>query len=62
MKTMDLCGAWSGKCILKDKTDFNFDATVPGSAINDLIKAKKLPNDIFWRDNANTVSEYEKCN
>jgi hypothetical protein len=32
MKTIDLCGAWSGKCILKDKTSFDFDGTVPGSA------------------------------
>ena len=62
MESIDLCGRWDAECLLGNENKFNFTGNVPGSALNDLIKAKKLPNDIFWRDNANTVSEYEKCN
>ena len=62
MKTIDLCGKWEGKCILPDGSSFDFIGNIPGSAINDLIFAEKLPKDIFWRDNADSVSEYEKCN
>ena len=61
MKTIDLCGTWSGKCILKDKTDFDFDGTVPGSAINDLINAGRLPKEIFFGNNADKVLDFESA-
>lgn len=62
MQVIDLCGQWDAECLFDDHNKFNFWGTVPGSAIHDLIRAKKLPRDIFWRDHANAVSEYEKCN
>ena len=62
MKCIDLCGQWDAECLLGNESKFRFTGDVPGSAINDLIKSKKLPDDIFWRDNASAVSEYEKCN
>ena len=61
MKTIDLCGAWSGKCIFKDRADFEFVGAVPGCAINDLINANCLPRDIFWRNNADAVIGFEAC-
>ena len=61
MKRIDLCGDWTGKCIFPDKRDFEFDGAVPGSAIFDLINAERLPRDIFWRDNADAVAEFEPC-
>lgn len=61
MKTIDLCGAWSGKCIGQDGTAFDFSGTVPGSAIHDLIGAGHLPEDIFRRDNAEAVRAFEDC-
>lgn len=62
MRVIDLCGQWDAECLLGNETKFQFTGNVPGSALDDLVKAKKLPDDIFWRDNVNTVSEYEKCN
>lgn len=61
MKTINLCGAWSGKCIFKDRSEFEFVGSVPGSAINDLIGADRLPKDIFWRDNADAILKFEDC-
>lgn len=61
MKIIDLCGQWEATCVFPDKKDFAFVGTVPGSAIHDLIQAKKLPCDLFWRDHADAVSEFEKC-
>ena len=62
MRIIDLCGQWNVECLLGEGSKFDFSGNVPGSAVNDLINAKKLPEDIFWRDNAEAVSEYEKCN
>ena len=59
MKTIDLCGVWSGKCIGQDGTTFDFSGTVPGSAIRDLIYAGRLSEDIFYRDNAEMVQAFE---
>lgn len=60
MIKISLNGAWKGRCILSESSCFDFEGSVPGCAINDLIKAGKLPEDIFWRDNAKSVCEYEK--
>ena len=58
MKTINLSGVWQGECILPDKSTFAFVGSVPGSAINDLVNAGRLPNDLFWRDNADAVVEF----
>ena len=50
-----------GRAFFSDKSEFDFDSQIPGSAINDLIGAGKLPKDIFWRDNADKVREFEGC-
>ena len=63
MKKIDLCGAWQAACIFSEtEKNFDFVGHVPGSAINDLIGACKLPQDIFWRDHADAVLEFEKRN
>ncbi len=59
MLNTNLNGAWEGRCIISETDSFGFEGTVPGSAINDLIKAGKLPEDLFWRDNADKVTEFE---
>ena len=61
MKKLNLCGVWAGQCISPDN-NFEFAGNIPGSAINDLICAGHLPKDIFWRDNADSVLKFEKCN
>ena len=61
MRSTDLCGAWNGECIFPDNSRYEFVGTVPGSAINDLINAAQLPEDIFWRDNADAVLRFENC-
>lgn len=60
MERISLNGPWEGSCI-SDKESFCFSATVPGSSIKDLIDCGRLPADIFWRDNAKSVADYENC-
>ena len=62
MRVIDLCGQWNAECFFDENKKFDFVGNVPGSAINDLVHSEKLQKDIFWRDNVNKVSEYEKCN
>jgi beta-mannosidase len=62
MRVIDLCGQWDAECLFDANNKFDFAGNVPGSAINDLINAKKLPENIFWRDHADAVLDYEKCN
>ena len=59
MKRIILSGAWAGRCITGENEGFDYGATVPGCAISDFIKAGRLPEDLFWRDNADKVVEYE---
>ena len=61
MKVIDLCGEWEGRVIFTDKSCVVYRATVPGCAINDLISASLLPKDIFYRDNAEAVKDFESC-
>ena len=61
MRVIDLCGEWKARCVFTDKKKFEFTGKVPGSAVNDLINANRLPKNIFWRDNADSVLEFEKC-
>ena len=61
MKKISLNGNWCGKCISETGNSFEFIGEVPGSSINDLINAGKLPDDIFYGRNADTVKEFENC-
>ena len=61
MENISLNGAWIGKCIPPQAEAFDFSASVPGSAINDLINAGRLPRDIFRGKNADAVSQFEDC-
>ena len=61
MNTLDLCGKWLGECIFPNAGKIHFSATVPGSSIHDLIGAGHLPRDIFFRDNADSVTDFERC-
>ena len=60
MRKISLNGQWRGKCI-SESTGFDLALSVPGSSINDLIRAGRLPEDIFYRDNASRVAEFERC-
>ena len=62
MNILSLSGIWQGRCIRPDGTSFAMEASVPGSSIADLIRAGRLPADLYWRDNAEAVLEYENCN
>jgi len=61
MTTFSLHGIWQGRCIRPDGTSFAMDASVPGSSVADLIRAGRLPADLYRRDNAEAVLEYENC-
>jgi len=61
MNAFSLDGAWQGRCIFPGGESFFFDAQVPGSSLSDLIRAGRLPEDLFWRDRADAVSAYERC-
>ena len=61
MKKIDLCGEWLGKCLPKDSEQFEYTGVVPGCAIADLVRAQRLPSDLFWEKNADSVTEYENC-
>ena len=59
MNIISLNGKWQGKCFTEEKTlDFSFDGTVPGCAHTDL-KGIKIPDDIFYRDNADKCTWIE---
>ena len=60
MEYLSLNGAWSAICHMEDGTSFNLEGFVPGSSIHDLVNAGKLPKDLFWRDNADTVQAFER--
>ena len=60
MEYLSLNGAWQAFCRMPDGTGFDLQSRVPGSSIHDLINAGKLPKDLFWRDNADTVQTFER--
>ncbi len=62
MKRINLCTDWAGMCIREDGTSFFFDASLPGSAIRDLLRAGHLPSDLFYGKNAEAVRDFEACN
>lgn len=62
MKRTLLNSGWQAACIMPDGARITMTAaSVPGSSINDMIKSGLLPGDIFYRDNADAVAEYERC-
>ena len=46
---------------MPDSATFTMNGQVPGCSISDLIRAGKLPEDLFWRDNADAVQVFERC-
>ena len=56
---IDLNGSWDGVCY-RDGESFSFAGTVPGCAHTDL-KGVKLPDDLFYRDNADSCQWLERC-
>lgn len=60
MEYLSLNGSWHAVCHMQDGTGFELEGLVPGSSINDLTKAGKLPKDLFWRDNADAVQAFER--
>lgn len=61
MKIISLCGAWCAVCHTPSGETLAMTGSVPGSAIADHIRAGHLPQDIFYRDNAEAVRRYECC-
>lgn len=58
MERINLNGLWQGICV--QKPEISFIGTVPGSVLGDLISSGLCCDDIFYRDNAESVQEYEK--
>ncbi|MBR6766806.1 MAG: hypothetical protein IKM02_02520 [Clostridia bacterium] len=61
MKQLSLNGIWNCECIMPDGTRFSMEGAVPGCSISDLVRAGKLPGDLFWRGNADAVLSFENC-
>ncbi len=57
MREISLNGKWIGECV----GEFNFIGEVPGSTINDLVSAGKLPKNLLSDNNADKVLDYENC-
>ncbi len=61
-----LTGAWQVSSLPNDLLGIyeplQFEGNVPGSTLNDLIRAGIAVGDVFWRDNAETVQKYENYN
>ncbi len=60
-KTVDLSGEWQVIGTSLDNKKIELTGTVPGSALNDIVKnnIKKADGGIFYRDNDKLFSEYE---
>lgn len=56
-RNISLNGSWKGCCVGK----FDFNATVPGCTITDLIANGYLPEDLLVGKNADLVLPYETC-
>ena len=57
--TISLNGQWQGICY-RDGEEFSFTGTVPGCVHTDL-QGSKLPEDLFYRDNAELCQWIETC-
>ena len=62
MEYVSLNGRWESLCYMPDGTSFAMVGQVPGCSIQDLVTSGKLPSDLFWRDNADAVQSFERCN
>lgn len=60
MNQISLNGQWNATCYPKDGEAFFFSAAVPGCAHTDL-QGSKLPEDLFYRDNADSCQWIENC-
>lgn len=56
-RSISLNGSWKGRCVGK----FDFNATVPGCTITDLIANGYLPEDLLVGKNADLALPYETC-
>lgn len=62
MKRISLNGCWQGECFEADGTKkFDFIGNVPGCVHTDLA-GKHIPEDIFYRNNADECQWIENCN
>ena len=63
MKRIYLNGVWKAESLpTGTQKKLVFDARVPGCVLNDLIHAGLAGKNVFWRDNAEQVQEYENYN
>jgi len=62
MERILLNGEWLATGISPDGSKINIKGTVPGSALNDVLKDIPEPDapDVFWRDNTKLYQKYEK--
>lgn len=61
MEYLSLNGHWDAVCHMQDGSVFLLDGQVPGCTINDLVRAGKLPENLFWRNHADQVQNFERC-
>ncbi len=70
VRSLSLCGEWNVRAVKNELLSdhvaewevLDFKGSVPGSTINDLIRAGIAGEDVFWRDNAEGVQKYENYN
>jgi len=56
-RSISLNGSWKGYCVGR----FDFNATVPGCTITDLMANGRLPKDLLAQKNADLAGAYECC-
>ena len=54
-----LNGAWNVVGTSLDGNKIEIKGNVPGSALNDVLLAENMEEDVFWRDNAEKYKKYE---
>lgn len=60
---VNINGDWDVKSLPEaGQKEINFKAKVPGCVIEGLINENIIDRDVFWRDNAKAVKDYEKYN
>ena len=63
MERFSLNGVWQIESIPSDnRQSLSLTGHVPGCVLADLLQAKTDKENVFWRDNAETVQEYENDN
>ena len=59
MSRIDLCGKWQACGLNENGEKISFEGTVPGCVHTDLINAKLIDADIYYRDNAKKIQWIE---